>query len=579
MPENIRLVIWDLDETFWKGTLTEGGHTYDRVAHDAVIALARRGIMSSICSKNDLQTVKAILQKEGIWDYFIFPSVNWEPKGARIKALIDDVQLRPESVLFIDDNHLNLKEATYYVPGLQVASEAIIPSLLADPLLVGKDDSKLTRLQQYKVMETRKADQAEFVDANPGGNIAFLRESGIRVRIEHDVEKHLDRVIELINRTNQLNFTKRRLPEKPEKAKNFLLRKLSRFDMQVGLVEVSDKYGDYGYCGYFQVHTRRDDVQLLHFCFSCRILNMGVEAWVYQRLGRPELEIVGEVLSDPVRAPEVDWITLSTSEMAEARADEPAKFALGSVAARGACNLWPLVHYFQAHAPSVTGEYNTVRDGKQIRIDHSVCLRQAITGVSAEALAAVEKLGYVKEDFETNYFAHSGDKPIWLFSNWVDINSTLYRHKATGIMVPFKVPKPNQSRRPVDPDRVAYVLENFEPVAYGEDEIRATLELILSKIPAHGSIFFLMPPEPDEEDEVGRSRRRRQQFSKLIREATGRYPNAHLVSFDDFILDRSEIHNDNNSHFDRKVYYRVFERIKAIALSDQADSQLKFGHG
>ena len=25
MPEEIRLVIWDLDETFWKGTLAEGG--------------------------------------------------------------------------------------------------------------------------------------------------------------------------------------------------------------------------------------------------------------------------------------------------------------------------------------------------------------------------------------------------------------------------------------------------------------------------------------------------------------------------------------------------------------------------
>jgi hypothetical protein len=26
--EPVRLVIWDLDETFWKGTLTEGGITF-----------------------------------------------------------------------------------------------------------------------------------------------------------------------------------------------------------------------------------------------------------------------------------------------------------------------------------------------------------------------------------------------------------------------------------------------------------------------------------------------------------------------------------------------------------------------
>ena len=28
--EAVRLVVWDLDETFWSGTLTEGGMSYRR---------------------------------------------------------------------------------------------------------------------------------------------------------------------------------------------------------------------------------------------------------------------------------------------------------------------------------------------------------------------------------------------------------------------------------------------------------------------------------------------------------------------------------------------------------------------
>ena len=62
--EPVRLVIWDLDETFWQGTLTEGGIQYDRTIHDIVVELARR-IVSSICSKNDFAAVKAILHREG----------------------------------------------------------------------------------------------------------------------------------------------------------------------------------------------------------------------------------------------------------------------------------------------------------------------------------------------------------------------------------------------------------------------------------------------------------------------------------------------------------------------------------
>ncbi len=48
--ERVRLVIWDLDETFWNGTLTEGGVSRNDTAVQTVIALARRGILSAICS-------------------------------------------------------------------------------------------------------------------------------------------------------------------------------------------------------------------------------------------------------------------------------------------------------------------------------------------------------------------------------------------------------------------------------------------------------------------------------------------------------------------------------------------------
>ena len=142
--KNIRLVIWDLDETFWSGTISEGGHQYRAANHDTVIALANRGIMSSICSKNDFDRVKDVLSRAGIWEYFIFPSISWEPKGPRLKDLIETVQLRPATVLFIDDNHMNLEEAKFFVPVLSVADEFAIPDLLSHPRLKGKPDPQKT---------------------------------------------------------------------------------------------------------------------------------------------------------------------------------------------------------------------------------------------------------------------------------------------------------------------------------------------------------------------------------------------------------------------------------------------------
>lgn len=248
MSENVRLVIWDLDETFWEGTLTEGGiKQYSQANHDIVIELALRGIMSSICSKNDHETVWAILEQRGIAEYFVFPSISWEPKGVRIARIIQNMQLRPETVLFIDDNPNNRAEAAAMVAGLQVAAETIIPSLLDDPRFKGKDDRQLSRLSQYKLLEQKKRDE----ESADGSNEEFLRSCDIKVFIDYDVEANIDRAIELINRTNQLNFTKKRLPEDLGRARSILTRDIINFSRQAGLVRVSDKYGDYGYVGFF----------------------------------------------------------------------------------------------------------------------------------------------------------------------------------------------------------------------------------------------------------------------------------------------------------------------------------------
>ena len=99
----IKLIVWDFDETFWKGTLSEG----DVIIPDEHIKLIKdltdAGIVNSICSKNDWESVKKKLNQIGLLDYFVFPSVNWEPKGQRIKELIADMQLRQANVLFLDD--------------------------------------------------------------------------------------------------------------------------------------------------------------------------------------------------------------------------------------------------------------------------------------------------------------------------------------------------------------------------------------------------------------------------------------------------------------------------------------------
>jgi FkbH-like protein len=567
--EAIRLVIWDLDETFWTGTLTEGGITYRRDFHDIVVALAKRGIVSSICSKNDLAPVRDILVREGIWDYFVFPSINWEPKGPRLAAMVEAVQLRAPTILFIDDNPMNRAEAQHFVPGLQTADETIIPGLLENPLLRGKDDRALTRLAQYQLLQRRQTDEK----AAGGDNTAFLRESNIRVSIEHDLEPHLDRAIELINRTNQLNFTKNRLPEDQDAARAELRALLSGYTVQAGIVRVRDNYGDYGQCGFYVMRSGSAGLRLVQFCFSCRILNMGVESWLYQHLGRPAMRVQGEVLSDVIRDKRtIDWIT---AELPEAQTVAgPDSAVLDYVYARGGCDLHAVTHYFNMVARDVHREFNITRDGANMRFDHTVFARYAVQGVPPAARAAFAKLGYQDGDYSSLLTAlPQGGNAAWVLSFWADADFALYRDRETGHSVPLSLNGVQTNQRDmtiVDPDRPEFAAAaatlrtlqaGFDYTGMiGEAEFKDNARLILGRAPPEARVFVLMANELIRNEDgrmVVPPKKRR--LNDWVREIAADFVNVELVDIRDFILDDPEM--KSNNHFDRMVYFRVFQHI------------------
>ncbi|WP_134681867.1 HAD family hydrolase [Paracoccus ravus] len=310
IENEVKLVIWDLDETFWRGTLSEGGIRPVPAHVQMVRSLVQRGIMCSICSKNDPEPVWRELEALGIRDRFVFAHIGWSPKGEAVAAIIRRMGMRPENVVFLDDNVLNREEVRYFSPGIacvdasDVSDGQDLSGLLNLPQMAGKDDRKWTRLAQYQLIEAREADQ----QMRGLSNDAFLRQSGIRLRLVTDLSEHMDRVIELINRSNQLNFTKRRIVGDTGRAE--LANLLRVPGVHAGLVEVRDRYGDYGFVGFFCIRKRYNGTSVEHFAFSCRTLNMGVEQWVWRHVGAPQFPIAGPVANglDLPAAP--DWITL-----------------------------------------------------------------------------------------------------------------------------------------------------------------------------------------------------------------------------------------------------------------------------
>jgi len=355
IDNKVKLVIWDLDETFWQGTLSEEGIVPIPRNSEMLVELSRRGIVNSICSKNDHEQTKAKLVELGAWDYFVFPHISFSPKGKAINEMIEGAGLRAENVLFIDDNPVNLEEAKFFNAGIMVAHpNDVLDGLLDHPNLAGKADPEMTRLKQYRFLQQKVEERKTSTLSNE----EFLRASHIHVRIEHDVEANFERVVELINRTNQLNYTKTRLTT-PEEIENFRTE-VKTYGNFAGCVFAQDNYGDYGLIGFFLMRKKAAYKRLIHFAFSCRTMHMGIEQYVYEMLERPDIEIAKPVSYGLAEHATVDWINREDTE------DSAAMKKVGKLLLLGGCDLLQLASYCSANrvefVNKVDGEFKVRYD-------------------------------------------------------------------------------------------------------------------------------------------------------------------------------------------------------------------------
>jgi len=274
-----KLIIWDLDDTLWQGTLAEGEEpVLNERRAEFVRTLNRCGIVSAICSKNDLATARASLEDMGLWEEFVFPRIAFQPKGQVVRQLVSDMQLRPVNVLFLDDNPHNLHEVAQAVPGIRVM-DARSPECdaLLQQIVTDHDHITKSRIAYYRMLEIKVAERGEKASDDKD----FLVHSDIHATYvwRMDNLEFADRIEELINRSNQLNYMKSRVS--PEEVARYILD-ISHYYVVTAFVW--DRYGYYGLAGVaiFDFHKRR----LEHLAFSCRIMHMGIEAFLVEVFDR-----------------------------------------------------------------------------------------------------------------------------------------------------------------------------------------------------------------------------------------------------------------------------------------------------
>jgi FkbH-like protein len=266
---SLKVLVWDLDNTLWDGTLLEGDAVRLRPAATAALrTLDARGILLSIASKNDHDQAMAKLRELGIDEYFIYPQIGWSSKSSGIEVIARSINVGLDAIAFIDDEPFERDEVRHALPQVRVLDAGAVAGLAGMPELMPRfvtDESAQRRRMYQADVERRRAEETF-----QGPQEEFLASLGMKLAIHPARETDLRRAEELTVRTHQLNtsgqtYSYEELDALRRSAEHLLL-----------IAGLADRYGAYGKIGLALIATQERIWTLKLLLMSCRVISRGV---------------------------------------------------------------------------------------------------------------------------------------------------------------------------------------------------------------------------------------------------------------------------------------------------------------
>jgi HAD superfamily phosphatase (TIGR01681 family) len=202
-----KCVVFDLDNTLWDGVLLEGAVQLRAGIGELFRRLDERGILISVASKNAPEDALAELRRLGLVDYLLHPAIGWGPKSEGVRQIASQLDIGIDSLIFVDDSPFERAEVADALPGVETIAESMLHDLLDHPRLHGAVTEESRR---RRAMYRQAVDRTEAAACYGDDYRAFLAGCEIRVDIQPPVAADHERIAELVQRTNQLNFSGRK---------------------------------------------------------------------------------------------------------------------------------------------------------------------------------------------------------------------------------------------------------------------------------------------------------------------------------------------------------------------------------
>ena len=222
-----KCIVIDLDNTIWGGVIGDDGPEGIKLGDDypgsvfkdfqaALLGYRHRGFLLAIASKNNRDVAIEALDKHPEMilrsQHFAAIEINWEQKPANLRRIAETLNIGLDSFVFLDDNPLERAQVSAELPMVNVVELpadplGYLPALrevaaLDRPRLLGED---LHRADMYRQESERK----EFL-SKQGSVEDFLAGLAMTAEVGKLNSHTMERICQLIGKTNQFNLTTRR---------------------------------------------------------------------------------------------------------------------------------------------------------------------------------------------------------------------------------------------------------------------------------------------------------------------------------------------------------------------------------
>ncbi|MGB8097050.1 MAG: HAD-IIIC family phosphatase, partial [Terracidiphilus sp.] len=279
----VKCVAWDLDNTLWKGTLIEDDANALAARPEAlrlIRALDERGIIQTVVSKNNHDEAMDVLTRLGIDQYFLYPALNWGSKSQNLQQIADRLNINIDTFALIDDSPFERNEIATALPMVRVFPEQNLESLLERPEFdVPVTETSRMRRASYQTEIAREGVREQF----GSDYLHYLRSCQLKLRVfRPESEAEIERCLELIQRSNQLNLSARRYTRE-----EFCSLLADPGVLCVGF-DCTDRFGAYGIVGFSSIRLDRQEPAVQDFVLSCRVAQKHVEhafyGWLAERM-------------------------------------------------------------------------------------------------------------------------------------------------------------------------------------------------------------------------------------------------------------------------------------------------------